>query len=92
MPVKQYLWNISSTDVIVAVRPDNIEIVENSGQENVFTGVVESKKLKPYFSEIYVKADISFVVLGKKENGNKEGDKINIRIPRGKVIVMKRTE
>ncbi|MBN2040624.1 MAG: ABC transporter ATP-binding protein [Spirochaetes bacterium] len=84
--------NSHTGNVIVAIRPDNIEIVENSGQENVFTGVVESKKLKPYFTEIFVKADIPLLVLCKKENSFKEGDKINIRIPQEKVIVIKNSE
>ncbi|MBN2122936.1 MAG: ABC transporter ATP-binding protein [Deltaproteobacteria bacterium] len=79
-------------DVIVAIRPENIAIVEKDDQGgNVFSGQVESTILKPSFTEISVNADIPLVVISQNEKHFMEGDDITVRIPQEKVLVIEKS-
>jgi molybdate/tungstate transport system ATP-binding protein len=79
-------------DVIVAIRPENIAIIENNDKGlNVFSGVVESTTLKPSFTEISVNTDIPLVVISQKENEYNKGDIIRLHIPQQKVVVIEKS-
>ncbi|MFZ7110217.1 MAG: ABC transporter ATP-binding protein [Desulfatiglandales bacterium] len=76
-------------DVIVAIRPENIRIVENSDQgQNVFSGRIKGMQLKPYFTELSVDTGLPVVVITRKENNYTKGDNIRVSIPEEKVVVM----
>ena len=80
-------------DVIMAVRPENIVIVENENDkgQNIFSGKVESTKLKPYFTEIAVDMDFPLIVYSLTENKYKNGDSIKVRIPPEKIVMIKKS-
>jgi len=78
-------------DVIVAIRPENIMIVETEHKgQNVFAGLVEGKQLKPYFSEISINTGIPLVVISQKEHPYDTGDNIKIKIPPENVVVLQK--
>jgi len=79
-------------DVVVAIRPENIAIVENEKDkgQNVFSGKVESAKLKLYFTEILVHTDISLVVICQTEKEYNKGDNIKVRIPPEKIVIIEK--
>jgi molybdate/tungstate transport system ATP-binding protein len=79
-------------DAIVAIRPESIVIVEKGDdEENVFSAKVESSLLKPYFIEI--KVDIGFPLIIYTMNGRRfsKGDRIKIKIPPEKIVIMEKT-
>ena len=78
-------------DVIAAVRPENIVIVENEDKgPNVFSGEVEGTKLKPYFTELSINIGINMVVFSQMELQYKKGDNIRVKIPQEKIVVMEK--
>jgi len=79
-------------DAIVAIRPENIAIVENENNksQNVFSGKVESTKLKPYFTEIAVDIGLSLVIYSQTEKKYNKGDNIKVRIPPEKIVVLEK--
>ncbi|MDD4870624.1 MAG: ABC transporter ATP-binding protein [Kiritimatiellae bacterium] len=81
-------------NVVVAIRPENITILENEhdDDQNVFSGKVERIKLKLYFNEILVDMEVPLVIFSKTEKKYKEGDKIKVRIPPEKIIVIQNNE
>ncbi|WP_319526556.1 ABC transporter ATP-binding protein [uncultured Desulfosarcina sp.] len=85
--------NTFEGDVIVAIRPESIEISgKNSNKgENLFSGTVESSLLKPYFSEVVVDIGIPLIVYTMKEETFTRGDKVNVRIPPEKIVVIEKS-
>ena len=79
-------------DVVVAIRPENIAIVENEKDngQNVFSGKVASAKLKLYFTEILVDAGIPFVVICQTGKDYSKGDDIKLRIPPEKIAIVEK--
>jgi molybdate/tungstate transport system ATP-binding protein len=77
-------------DVNVAIRPENIAIVQNEKGKNVFSGVVESIKLKPHFTEISVHTELPLVIFSQTERAYNQGDKIMVRIAPEKVVIMEK--
>ncbi len=79
-------------NLIVAIRPENIVIVENDDKgQNVFSGKVESTKEKPYFTELTVNMGIPLVVMSRKENQYNRGDNIKVQIPQEKVFIIEKS-
>jgi len=79
-------------NLIVAIRPENIVIVENDDKgQNVFSGKVESTKEKPYFTELTVNMGIPLVVMSRKENQYNRGDNIKLQIPQEKVFIIEKS-
>ena len=85
--------NTFTGDVIVAIRPENIAIVENEKDkgQNIFSGKVENTKHKPYFTEIAVDMDLPLIVYSLTENKYKNGDSIKVRIPPEKTVVFEKS-
>ena len=84
--------NTLQGDVIVAIRPENIAIIENDDKRrNVFSGEVKSTKLKPYFTEISVNTGIPLEVITQTEKEYRQGDTIKVWIPEEKVVVLKKS-
>lgn len=79
-------------DVIVAIRPENIVIVENDFDkgENIFSAEVESTKLKPCFNEISVYTDIPLVIISQTEKEYDKGDNIKVMIPQEKILIIEK--
>jgi molybdate/tungstate transport system ATP-binding protein len=77
-------------DVIVAIRPESIAILEDGDTkgENSFFGKVESSLLKPYFIEISVDIGLPLIIYSMIERTFNRGDNIKVRIPAEKVIVI----
>ena len=80
-------------DVLVVIRPENIAIVENENNkgQNVFSGKVESAKLKLYFTEIAVDIDPPLVIYSPTEKKYNKGDNITISIPPEKIAVVEKS-
>ncbi len=85
--------NLFKGDVLVVIRPENIAIVEheNNKGQNVFSGKVESTKLKPYFTEIVVDVNPLLVIYNPTEKKYNKGDKITISIPPEKIAVVEKS-
>jgi ABC-type Fe3+/spermidine/putrescine transport system ATPase subunit len=85
--------NLFKGDVLVVIRPENIAIVENENNkgQNVFSGKVESARLKPYFTEIAVDINPLFVIYSPTEKKYNKGDKITISIPPEKIAVVEKS-
>jgi len=78
-------------EVIVAIRPENIMIVEKEEEgPDVFSGVVENIALKPYFTEISINAGIPIVVISKNDHPYSIGDTMKIRVSEEKVVVLEK--
>ena len=77
-------------DVIVAIRPENIRIVENGddGGENIFQGNIESYLLKPYFAEIVVNCGLPFIVHTTNKKKYRKVDPIRVEIPPEHIVVL----
>jgi ABC-type Fe3+/spermidine/putrescine transport system ATPase subunit len=77
-------------DVIVAIRPENIAIVEDKDvqENNVFQGKVQRSILKPYFADVSVDIGISLIMYSMIEREFNMGDSMRVRIPTEKIIVM----
>ena len=84
--------NLFKGDVIIAIRPENIAIVENKNDkgQNVFSGKVESAKLKPYFTEIAVDIGLSLIIYTTSEKKYDKGDNIKVRISPEKIIIIEK--
>jgi len=80
-------------DVLVVIRPGNIAIVENENNkgQNVFSGKVESAKLKPYFTEIAVDIDPPLVIYSPTEKKYNKGDNLTISIAPEKIAVVEKS-
>ena len=80
-------------DVLVVIRPENIAIVENENNkgQNIFSGKVESAKLKLYFTEIAVDIDPPLVIYSPTEKKYNKGDNITISIPPEKIAVVEKS-
>ena len=80
-------------DVIVAIRPEDIAIVENENDkgQNIFSGKVESTKHKPYFTEIAVDMELPLIVYSLTERKYNKGDKIRVTIPPEKIVVIEKS-
>ena len=80
-------------DVIVAIRPEAIAIVENEKdkRQNVFSGKVKSTTLKPYFTEIEVDMGLPLVIYSTTEKKYNKGDNITISIPPKKIVVIEKS-
>ena len=80
-------------DVVVAIRPENIAIVENEKDkgQNVFSGKVESAKIKLYFTEIAVDINPSLVIYSPTAKKYNKGDNITIKIPPEKIMVIEKS-
>ncbi|WP_319407618.1 ABC transporter ATP-binding protein [uncultured Desulfosarcina sp.] len=79
-------------DVIVAIRPESIKISRENSQkgENLFSGTVENSLLKPYFSEVVVDIGIPLIIYTMKGKTFNRGDKVNVRIPPEKIVVIEK--
>ncbi len=79
--------------MLVAIRPENIAIVknENNKSQNIFSGKVESAKLKPYFTEIAVDINLPFVIYSPTEKKYNKGDNVTIRIPPEQIVVIEKS-
>jgi molybdate/tungstate transport system ATP-binding protein len=77
-------------DVIVAIRPESIAILEDGDTkgENLFSGKVENSLLKPYFIEISVNIGLPLIIYSMSERTFNRGDNIEVRIPAEKIIIM----
>jgi molybdate/tungstate transport system ATP-binding protein len=77
-------------DVIVAIRPESIAILEDGDTkgENFFCGDVESSLLKPYFTEISVDIGLPLIIYTMEGRNFNRGDNIKVRIPPEKIIIM----
>jgi molybdate/tungstate transport system ATP-binding protein len=77
-------------DVIVAIRPASIAILEDGDTkgENLFCGNVRSSLLKPYFTEISVDIGLPLIIYSMRERRFNRGDKIRLRIPPEKIVIM----
>jgi len=84
--------NICEGDVIVAIRPESIKISGENNQkgENLFSGTVENSLLKPYFSEVVVDIGIPLIIYTMKGETFNRGDKVNVRIPPEKIVVIEK--
>ena len=85
--------NTIEGDVIVAIRPESIEILgKNSHKgENLFSGTVKSSLLKPYFSEIVVDIGIPLIIYTMKGKAFNRGDEVNVRIPPEKIVMIEKS-
>jgi len=79
-------------NVIVAIRPESIGIVENKKDEveNCFSGKVKSALRKPYFTEIAVDMAPPFVIYSTTERKYNKGDNVTISIPPEKIVVIEK--
>jgi len=77
-------------DVLAAIRPENISIINGSdnNDENVFSAKIESIRLKPYYTEIMVNSVMPLVIYSKNEQNHCPGDIIKIRLPQEKIILI----
>ncbi|MBN1842426.1 MAG: ABC transporter ATP-binding protein [Deltaproteobacteria bacterium] len=80
-------------NVIVAIRPESIAIVKNENVkgENVFSATVKSAMRKPYFTEIAVDMNPSFVIYSTTERNYNKGDDVTITIPPEKIVVIRKS-
>lgn len=85
--------NLFKGDVIVAIRPENITIVEkgNDKGQNIFSGKVESTKLKPYFTEIEADMGIPLIIYSQTEKKYNKGDNIKVRMPPEQIVVIEKS-
>ncbi len=77
-------------EIKAPIRPENIEIVNNNDGPNVIEGLIESRKNKSSFTKLHIKSDIPLVILASKKIDLREGDKIYLRIPQEKMIIIPR--
>jgi len=80
-------------DVIVAIRPESIALLEkkdNKG-DNLFSGKVESSLLKPYFAEIEVDIGLPLIIYTMEGRKFNRGDSIKVRIPPEKIVVIEKS-
>lgn len=79
-------------DVTAVVRPEHIEIIGNGacGPDNVYKGRVRDRFSKPHFTEIHVDIGLFLTIYTTEDKGLRRGDRISIRIPPEKFIVMDR--
>jgi molybdate/tungstate transport system ATP-binding protein len=84
--------NAFKGDVIVAIRPESISILEDgdSKGENLFYGNVESSLLKPYFTEISVDIGLPLIIYTMEGRKFNRGDSIKVSIPPENIVIMEK--
>jgi molybdate/tungstate transport system ATP-binding protein len=78
-------------DVIAAIRPENISVINDSrkdNEENVFSAKIESVQLKPYYTEIVLDSLLPLILYSKNEQEHSPGDTIQIKISPEKIILI----
>ncbi|MCG7853302.1 MAG: ABC transporter ATP-binding protein [Methanosarcinaceae archaeon] len=84
--------NPSKGNVIIAIRPENIAIVENKNDkgQNVFSGKVKSGLSKLYFTEVALDIGLPLIIHTASEKKYSKGDSLKVRIPPEKIVIMEK--
>ncbi|MCD6293752.1 MAG: ABC transporter ATP-binding protein, partial [Deltaproteobacteria bacterium] len=77
-------------NVVVAIRPENIAIVENEKAkgQNVFSGEIKSSLLKLYFTEVAMDISFPLIIHTASKKGYNKGDSIKVKIPPEKIVIV----
>jgi len=80
-------------NVVVAIRPENIAIVENEKAkgQNVFSGEIKSSLLKLYFTEVAMDISFPLIIHTASKKGYYKGDSIKVKIPPEKIVIIGRS-